>query len=166
MTSRDQCMDLFKDIELASGGNASNKQSGRVGESYTDFLHYKCAKTAAKLTHGRIKLLMDHRLIGGVIFLKAMLRRTELAKQLLILEVERGEEVLIPPELSQEKLPASFKYYDCILQVVQERVSAKKKEDYALRKQAALQQHENTALAHLQRMLGLRPDAERDKMKV
>lgn len=62
---------------------------------------------------------MDYRLIGGVVFLKTLLRRIELSKELLVLDVEKGEEVLIPPELSQEKLPASFKYYDCILAVVQ-----------------------------------------------
>ena len=61
--------------------------------------------------------------------------------------LEKGEEVLIPPELSQEKLPASYKYYDCILAVVQQRMSPKKKEDYNLRKQAALEHLENTPLA-------------------
>ena len=83
-----------------------------------DFLHYKCEHTAKKVKHDRIVLLMAARLIGGVVFLKTLLKRIELAKELFILDLEKGDEVLIPPELSQERLPASFKYYYCILAVV------------------------------------------------
>lgn len=165
MTRRDRCIDLFKDIEEQVTGELSPaKLTGKVPTSYPDFLRYKAERTSKMAMHDRIRLLMDSRLIGGVVFLKTLLKRIELAKELFMLDLEKGDEVLIPPELSQDNLPASFKYYDCILAVVQQRVSPKKKEDYNLRKQAALRHHDNAPLAHLERLLGLRP--ENEKMKV
>lgn len=47
-----------------------------------------------------------------------MLKKIEVAKKLFIIEIEQGNEVLIPKELSQNDLPFSFTYYDAIFQIV------------------------------------------------
>ena len=39
-------------------------------------------------------------ILGGILFVRAMLKSIELAKELLILEIELGNEVLICRELS------------------------------------------------------------------
>jgi hypothetical protein len=44
-----------------------------------------------------------------------------------------GREVLIPPELSMDKLPISYWYYDCILNVLDAAISNEKKELFFLR---------------------------------
>ena len=41
-----------------------------------------------------------------------MLERIEVSKRVFITEIEKGAETLISPDLSQDKLPQSFRYYD------------------------------------------------------
>lgn len=62
-----------------------------------------------------IKLLINMKAICGVLFIKSLIKREELAKYLFVNEIEDGQEVYIPQELSQDKLAPSFKYYDPIL---------------------------------------------------
>lgn len=44
--------------------------------------------------------------------------RIQYMRELFLMDVESGVEVLIPQELSQKKLPHSFRYYDPILNIV------------------------------------------------
>ena len=48
----------------------------------------------------RIKLLLGLKLFGGSLYLKAVLKRIEVTKSLLMLEVEQGREVYIPKDMS------------------------------------------------------------------
>jgi len=45
---------------------------------------------------------------------------------MFIYELERGHEAFIPNDLSQDKLPLSFKYYDPIIAIVAENISDQK----------------------------------------
>ena len=42
---------------------------------------------------------------------------------MFVMEVESGADVKIPPSLSQDKLPMSFRYYDPIIAFVQEGIT-------------------------------------------
>lgn len=68
--------------------------------------------------YNRLKLMIRYRLLGGLLFTKVLLMRNEVSKKLLLLDIELGREVLIPEELSQDKLPLSFRYYDSILRFI------------------------------------------------
>jgi hypothetical protein len=48
----------------------------------------------------------------GSLYLKTMLLRIETQKKLFLTEIEQGSETLIPPDLSQDKLPMSYRFYD------------------------------------------------------
>lgn len=50
-------------------------------------------------------------------FIKCSLLRIDLIKQKFILELEQGQEVFIPSELSCDSYPVSFRYYDPIIQM-------------------------------------------------
>lgn len=52
------------------------------------------------------------KLLHGSLYLKTMLERIEVSKRVFITEIEKGAETLISPDLSQDKLPQSFRYYD------------------------------------------------------
>ena len=71
-----------------------------------------------KSHYKRLKLLNDMKLMGGVPFLACSLKKIELARQMFLAELEMGVEVLIPMELSQDQLPASFRMYDSIVSIV------------------------------------------------
>jgi len=57
-------------------------------------------------------------ILKGQLFLRAMLKRIEIQKEILIIEIELGKEVLLSGELSQDNLPMSFRYYDSIIRYV------------------------------------------------
>ena len=68
--------------------------------------------------------------IGGlsdIFFIIATLRKYDLLKQLFVLELEQGQEVFIPPQLSCDKFPLSFQYYDPIIQIVNQLFSSDSK---------------------------------------
>mmetsp|Transcript_23526 Transcript_23526/g.36214 ORF Transcript_23526/g.36214 Transcript_23526/m.36214 type:complete len:80 (+) Transcript_23526:1555-1794(+) len=76
-------------------------------------------------------------LVNGYIFLKACLEKINLAKELLVLEVEQGGNVLIPDEMQQDKLPLSFQYYDPVLRILKAKISSNKTHLYSLKSQLA-----------------------------
>ena len=60
--------------------------------------------------------------VDGILFIKLKLKQIMLKKELFLLDVEQGDEVLIPHELSMEQFPLSFWYYDFILNYLTENV--------------------------------------------
>jgi len=71
---------------------------------------------------------MNMKLIGGLIYVQAILKRIQIAKDLMIIELEQGNEVLISKELSQDDLPLSFRYYDSILRIIQRKINPHQRE--------------------------------------
>ena len=55
--------------------------------------------------------------------IKLMIQKIQSIKDLFTLEIQSGNEIYIPNELSQDKLPSSFRYYDFILNYVMDNMS-------------------------------------------
>ena len=70
-----------------------------------------------------INLVQGLRCVKGILFIRLMLKRIKIAKQLFTFEIEQGSEAYIPRELSQKSLPLSFKFYDPMMKMVQELIS-------------------------------------------
>ena len=68
-------------------------------------------------------MIYKFQLMRGEYFLKLMLLRIKVAKDLFIIEIEQENEVHIPRELSQSDLPLSFSYYNAIIQIVNDHIS-------------------------------------------
>ena len=59
--------------------------------------------------------------VGGLVddfFLMAVIKKIELQKAMFVLELEQGQEVYIPNELSCDSYPQGFRFYDPIIQIV------------------------------------------------
>lgn len=54
---------------------------------------------------------------------------------MFLLELEQDSDVLIPTELSQDKLPMSFRYYDPIIMLIQEKLSKDRRSYLMVKKQ-------------------------------
>jgi hypothetical protein len=52
-----------------------------------------------------------------------LLLKIETSKKLFVLDISDGDEMFIPNDLSLNQLPMSFRYYDPLIQIVQERFS-------------------------------------------
>ena len=66
--------------------------------------------------------------VHPLVFIQIKKKQIELAKEIYILDIEQGQEVFILPELGQQKLPESFKFYDPILKIIQEKCDIHRKE--------------------------------------
>lgn len=56
--------------------------------------------------------------VGGLIdifYIKCTLRKISLMKKLFVLELEQGQEVFIPKDLTCDNYPFSYHYYDPII---------------------------------------------------
>ena len=53
----------------------------------------------------------------------AYLKIYQIVKSIFLIEFELGLEVLIPEELRQSHLPLSYRYYDPIILLIQEKLS-------------------------------------------
>lgn len=68
----------------------------------------------------RFKLLKGMANFKGLTLIEIVLNQIALAKEIFILNVAQGYEILVPPELSQKNLSQSYRFYDPILNIIQE----------------------------------------------
>lgn len=77
--------------------------------------------------------------VHGEVYLHVLLRLINLCKQMIISSLENGAEVFIPPEISVDKLPESYRYYDPILNIIQQNISEDAREKISLGDRMALE---------------------------
>ena len=63
---------------------------------------------------------MSFKVLTGELYIQVLLKKIALVRSIFIANFEQGYEVLIPYELSQEHLPASFRFYDPLIQIINE----------------------------------------------
>ena len=86
-------------------------------------IEYKKQKYIQNALFEKIKLVLNLKAVDRILYIKLLLKKIELAKSLFILEIEQGEEVYIPPELSIHQFPLSYRSYDSILNFTSSSVS-------------------------------------------
>lgn len=87
------------------------------------FVRYKFRRKVSEVRYTQLNMMIQMKFFQGPRYIDALLERIHLMKNFLILELEQGHEVIIPRELSQDRLPTSFRYYDFILRFIQENSS-------------------------------------------
>lgn len=92
----------------------------------------------------KISLLMQLKMVSGILFIKTLLRKIYLEKILFIQEIEMEQEVFIPYTLSQDHLPLSMRFYDPILHIVDLEISDDKKEFFYSTNQKMLEKFRKT----------------------
>ena len=85
-----------------------------------------------------------------------MLKKIELVKRKFVMELELGQEVLIPRELSQNNLSYSFRFFDPIFHIVQEMMDPKKKIFYNMKTQLNLKSiYDKDKMVALEKLIGI-----------
>ena len=105
-------MEIFKDIENASNG------SGLSDGNLQAFVKYKFQRKIKHIRHNTLNMMINLGMISGPRYIEAVIERIHLTKSQFILDLEQGTEVIIPKEINQDFLPASYRYYDCLLMMV------------------------------------------------
>ena len=106
-------------------------------------LQYKYKQKTMDKRLLKIKFLLSVGQLTDVLFIKATLKKKSLIKQLFVLDVEHSCEVFIPDELSCDKYPYSFRYYDPIIQIINELFSMRQKQFHCLRTEFYLKKNKD-----------------------
>lgn len=81
----------------------------------------------------KLKLVLGLKSLPGILYVRALLHKIEISKQIFVMDVQDGQEVFILRELSQQQFPLSFRYYDPLILIVQERMTDESKDFYKLK---------------------------------
>lgn len=71
-------------------------------------IEFKMKRENLLSMYQKIVLLSKFQTLKGQTFLELILKRQELIKELFLLNISQGDEVVIPDELSQKYLPTSY----------------------------------------------------------
>ena len=71
--------------------------------------------------------------LPGILYIRAMLLKIELSKQIFVLEVQDGHEVFIAKDLSQQNMPISFRFYDPIIHIILDKMTAESSDYFKLK---------------------------------
>ena len=71
----------------------------------------------------KLKMMLGVRGLKGILYVRILLEKIKISKKMFMEEIENGEEVFIPSDLSQDHFPMSFKYYDPIIAIISENIS-------------------------------------------
>ena len=85
--------------------------------------------------------------VGGLndlFFIKAILKKKEIIKKKFVLDLEQGQEVFIPRDLSCDIYPASFRFYDPIIQITNNLISKYSKIYYSFKTEFNLSKIKNS----------------------
>lgn len=108
---KSKCCDVFNDV-IVEDLQMYEQRSSRVKLQ----MKFKRMQWSAQLR--KVKFMIG---VGGLtddFYLMAVIKKIELQKAMFVLELEQGQEVFIPNELSCDSYPQGFRFYDPIIQVV------------------------------------------------
>ena len=137
---------MFKDFEPQDFNNKLGEgdiDHFPVMSDHRNFVRYKFKRLSLTKPLSWLRSIVRLGNISGVgsghLVIRLLLDRIKLSKELLLLELENGEETLIPPDLGVGGLPKSFRYYTFLLNYIKENIEVEKAEFFSLKK--AMQQH-------------------------
>ena len=116
----------FNLINYSTWGKEKEQSSGM-----NSFLKYKHNKAMAGELYRKLDMLLYLKALKGVLFIKTKLMQIEIAKQLFILDLEQGFEVVIHRELRNKNYPMSYRYYDFIINYALKNISRRKRMKYS-----------------------------------
>ena len=93
MTDKNSCMDMFKDVKIDDVGLFEDK-------TFKNYLTFKMNNNYLLDQYEKLNLIINFRAVRGLTFLKLLLKRLEMAKELFVLNIEQGDEVYIMKDLS------------------------------------------------------------------
>lgn len=114
---KDKCVEIFKDVKFP--GDAEVLQDTNI----RNFVTYKFKRKIKQIQYNTLNMMISMKLINGPRFIESILKKIQLVKDIFVMDLEIGQETLIPRELSQDQLPYSYRYYDSILQIAQSKAT-------------------------------------------
>jgi hypothetical protein len=112
MAEQFESFNLINFSDWDKNSSIGNKIGSR---SIVKKLNYKNQKSKLGELLRKFDMLLFLKAVKGVMFIKCMIAKIEVCKQLYILELEQGTDVYLHQELCVDQYPSSYHYYDFIL---------------------------------------------------
>lgn len=99
-------------------------------------VNYRVTKKKMYLQCSRMNLMKNLKAFSGFgrcTYLEIVLREIQLVKQIFILDLTMGDEVIVPYMLQMSKLPLSYRFYDPTLKMVQEMTTKEQRDFFGLK---------------------------------
>ena len=93
----------------------------------------KMIKNNLIILQSKLKLVLGLKSLPGILYIRAMLMKIELSKQIFVLEIQDGLEVFICKDLSQQDMPLSFRFYDPIIHIILEKMTNESSDYFKLK---------------------------------
>ena len=128
--NKDTVIDIFKNID--------QDPSSFRPQGFMAFMAYKFGYKRTKALYNKILLILSLNITSNSLFLKLLLERIKLSKDILMFEIEQGRASFISHDLSMDQLPPSFRFYDSLIIQIQDKLAPTRREFHALEKSIAL----------------------------
>ena len=111
-----KCFDIFKNIQI-------NDRSLYGEQSRERFVRYKSKLSEHIEMVNKLNLLIQLKAVRDEVYIRIILKRIEISKEIFLMNIELGLETFIPKVLAQDTMPISFRFYDSIMNLVVSRCS-------------------------------------------
>jgi hypothetical protein len=102
------------------------------------------------------------RCFQGELLVLIQIEIVRLSKIIFVCQIEQGQSVFIPREISQDRLPVSFRYYDPVLRIIQSFCSSERKEYFSLKNEFNIHAiHQKNPKANFAKFMGFDKDKEK-----
>ena len=112
MSKKNKCQDFFKETTIEQ-----DDKIVRMYEKKTEskFFTEKKIKTELEVKQARIRIVLNLKILTGVLLLRTLLEKIENSRKLFVMAVQDGDERFITSDLSHTRFPLSFRYYDPLI---------------------------------------------------
>ena len=83
------------------------------------FVSFKFKRKIKLFRLTSLNIMLKMGFIKGPRFIEALLMRSEIEKELFLMDIELGNETLLPQGINLKEYAYSFRYYDFILNLIQ-----------------------------------------------
>lgn len=101
---------MIQDLESGNGDLLTNAQ-----RDLKCCKNYVTNKWKLSQHYARLKMIIQFRLLTKKNEIKARLKMIDLQKQIFVVDLEQGNGIKIPKEVSVHQLPMSYRFYDPVV---------------------------------------------------
>lgn len=129
LVKKNKCSDIFKYtvIDSEKGLRMFDDKSAK------DFLRIKKSRVNKISVIHQLNIILGLKAVQKMAYVNFTLKKIELQKNLFLIDIEQGQEVFVPKDLSQNQLPLSFRYYDPLIRIIKDRIGDDILENFRMR---------------------------------
>ena len=95
-------------------------------KTYSSFIKYKFGYKQKNILKQKLNFLSNWKVLKNEYFLLGVLIKINIDRDILCMQLEQGNEVKIPFQMSQDHYPVSFRFYDPLQRIIKKHISVER----------------------------------------